>query len=111
VADLLLFDGANPRSLVYQLDRLRSDLRSLPGASGSSRPERLVEDISVRLRRLDPEELEHADTASLRVEFDALLRGMHSALRELSDVITRTQLSLPGDMQPLWGPSQRRVLP
>jgi hypothetical protein len=45
------------------------------------------------------------------VEFDALLRGMHSALRELSDVITRTQLSLPGDMQPLWGPSQRRVLP
>jgi uncharacterized circularly permuted ATP-grasp superfamily protein/uncharacterized alpha-E superfamily protein len=111
VADLLLFDGANPRSLVYQLDRLRSDLRSLPGASGSSRPERLVEDISVRLRRLDPEELEHADTAGLRVEFDALLRGMHSALRELSDVITRTQLSLPGDMQPLWGPSQRRVLP
>lgn len=111
VADLLLFDGTNPRSLAYQLDQLRNQLRSLPGASGSSRPERLVEDISVRLRRLDPEDLDHADAAGLRVEFDALLGGMHDALRELSDVITQTQLSLPGDMQPLWGPSQRRVMP
>jgi uncharacterized alpha-E superfamily protein len=93
------------------LESLRADLRSLPGASGSSRPERLVEEISVRLRRLDPEELEHADGTGLRVEFDGLLSGMYAALRDLSDVITRTQLSLPGDMQPLWGPSQRRVLP
>jgi hypothetical protein len=36
---------------------------------------------------------------------------MHDGLRDLSDVITHTQLSLPGDMQPLWGPSQRRELP
>lgn len=111
VAELLLFDGGNPRSLVYQLDRLRSDLRSLPGASGSSRPERLVEEISTRLRRLDPEELEHADDAGRRTELDALLGRMFTGLRELSDVITATQLSLPGDMQPLWGPDQRRDLP
>jgi uncharacterized circularly permuted ATP-grasp superfamily protein/uncharacterized alpha-E superfamily protein len=111
VAELLLFDGGNPRSLVYQLDRLRSGLRSLPGASGSSRPERLVEEISTRLRRLDPEELEHADDAGRRTELDGLLGGMYTALRELSDVITATQLSLPGDMQPLWGPDQRRELP
>ena len=111
VAELLVFDGGNPRSLVYQLDRLRSDLRSLPGASGSSRPERLVEEISTRLRRLDPEELEHADDTGRRTELDGLLGGMYTALRELSDVITATQLSLPGDMQPLWGPDQRRELP
>jgi uncharacterized alpha-E superfamily protein len=111
VADLLLFDGRNPRSLVYQLDRLRTDLRSLPGASGSSRPERLVEEISKRLRRLDPEELEHVDGAGRRTELDGLLGGMHAGLLELSDVITYTQLSLPGDMQPLWGPDQRRELP
>lgn len=111
VAELLLFDGGNPRSLVYQLDRLRSDLRSLPGASGSSRPERLVEEISKRLRRLDPEDLEHADDAGRRTDLDALLGGMFTGLRELSDVITATQLSLPGDMQPLWGPDQRRELP
>ncbi len=111
VAELLLFDGGNPRSLVYQLDRLRADLRSLPGASGSSRPERLVEEISTRLRRLDPEELEHADDAGCRTELGGLLGGMYTSLRELSDVITATQLSLPGDMQPLWGPDQRRALP
>lgn len=111
VAELLLFDSGNPRSLAYQLDRLRSNLRSLPGASGSSRPERLVEEISKRLRRLDPEDLEHADGTGLRTELDALLAGMFSGLRELSDVITATQLSLPGDMQPLWGPDQRRDVP
>ena len=111
VSELLLFDGENPRSLIYQLDRLRADLRGLPGASGSSRPERLVEEVSARLRRLDPEELEHLDAHGKRIELDNLLRAMHAALRDLSDIITATQLSLPGDMQPLWGPDQRRVLP
>ncbi len=111
VAELLLFDASNPRSLVYQLERLRSHLRALPGASGSSRPLRLVEEISTRLRRLDPEDLEHTDDTGRRRELDELLGGMHAALRELSDVITATQLSLPGDMQPLWGPDQRRDLP
>jgi uncharacterized circularly permuted ATP-grasp superfamily protein/uncharacterized alpha-E superfamily protein len=111
VADLVLFDGENPRSLVYQLERLRSNLRALPGASGSSRPERLVDDISTRLRRLNPDDFEVVDDKGRRAELDALLDWIHSALRDLSDVITRAQLSLPGDMQPLWGPDQRRVVP
>jgi hypothetical protein len=42
---------------------------------------------------------------------ELLLSGMHSGLRELADVITATQLSLPGEMQPLWGPDLRRVVP
>ena len=111
VADLVLFDGENPRSLVYQLERLRLNLRALPGSSGSSRPERLVDEITTRLRRLDAAELEHADDEGRRAELDGLLAGTHSALRDLSDVISRTQLSLPGGMQPLWGPDQRREVP
>ena len=111
VADLVLFDGENPRSLVYQLERLRSNLRALPGASGSSRPERLVDEISTRLRRLNPGDLEVVDDEGRRADLDRLLSWIHSALRDLSDVITRAQLSLPGDMQPLWGPDQRRVMP
>lgn len=110
VAELVLFDGENPRSLVYQLERLRLNLRALPGASGSSRPERLVDEISTRLRRLDPGDLEEVDDGR-RVELDGLLNAMHRALRDLSDLITSAQLSLPGDMQPLWGPDQRRVVP
>ena len=35
----------------------------------------------------------------------------HKALRDLSNVITATHLSLPGEMQPLWGPNELRVLP
>ncbi|OBF13313.1 hypothetical protein A5727_17495 [Mycobacterium sp. ACS4331] len=111
VAELVLFDAENPRSLVYQLARLRANLRALPGASGSSRAERLVDEISTRLRRIDPEELETTDGDGIRTELRGLLDGVHDGLRELSTVITATQLSLPGDIQPLWGPDQRRLLP
>ena len=54
VADLVLLDAENPRSLVFQFERLRADLKTLPGSSGSSRPERIVDEIGTRLRRLDP---------------------------------------------------------
>lgn len=111
VAELVLFDARNPRSLVYQLDRLRAGLRALPGASGSSKPERLVEEISTRLRRLDPAELEEVDGEGRRGALRELLDTLLAGLVELSDVITSTQLTLPGEMQPLWGPDQRRMLP
>ena len=111
VAELLLFDAENPRSLVYQLERLRTNLRTLPGASSSSRAERLVDEISTRLRRLDPGELEDVSPEGQRNELAGLLDGVLAGLRELSNVITATQLSLPGGMQPLWGPDERRVMP
>ena len=111
VAELLLFDAENPRSLVFQLERLRANLRAMPGASGSSRPERLLDEIMTRVRRLDPADLEDVDEDGQRAELRGLLDGVQSGLRELSNVITATQLSLPGGMQPLWGPDQRRSLP
>ncbi len=111
VTDLVLLDEANPRSLIYQLERLAADVRALPGASGLSRLQRLIERIRARLRRLDPADLEEVDGNGRRAALDELLEGVHVALTELSDVITANQLSLPGDMQPLWGPDQRRVLP
>lgn len=111
VADLVLFDEENPRALVYQLERLRSDLKALPGASGSSRAERLVDEISTRLRRVDPPDLDEVTTDGERVELTELLDGIHAGLRDLSGLITATQLSLPGVMQPLWGPDRRRMVP
>jgi uncharacterized circularly permuted ATP-grasp superfamily protein len=111
VAELVLFEAENPRSLAYQLERLRADLRALPGASGSSRAERLVDEIGTRLRRLDPADLDRVGADGRRAELAALLSGMHDGLLELADVITSTQLSLPGEMQPLWGPDLRRVVP
>lgn len=111
VAELLLFDAGNPRSLVYQFERLRDGLRALPASSGSSRPERLVDDLATRLRRADPADLEDVDADGRRAELADLLDDLHRDLRALSGVITTTHLSLPGGMQPLWGPAERRMVP
>ncbi len=111
VAELMLFDATNPRSLVYQLERLRADLTDLPGSSGSSRPERVVAEVSTLLRRSDPAELDEVTEDGRRGELAGLLAAAHAGLRDLADAITATQLALPGDMQPLWGPDERRVMP
>jgi uncharacterized circularly permuted ATP-grasp superfamily protein/uncharacterized alpha-E superfamily protein len=111
VADLVLFDEENPRSLAYQFERLRADIKALPSSSGSSRPERLIDEIAARLRRIDPADLEDVTPEGTRAELAGLLEGMHADLRELSRIITATHLSLPGGMQPLWGPDERRVMP
>jgi len=111
VAELALFDAENPRSLAFQLERLRTALKSLPGSSGSSRPERLVEEIGTRLRRIEPADLEQVTADGDRAELASLLKSVHADLRDLSGVITTTHLSLPGGMQPLWGPDERRVMP
>jgi uncharacterized alpha-E superfamily protein len=111
VADLVLFDAENPRSLVFQLERLRADLKALPGSSGSSRPERLVDEIATRLRRVEPADLEVVTPDGRRAVLAELLTAIHNDLRDLSGVITATHLSLPGGMQPLWGPDERRVMP
>jgi uncharacterized circularly permuted ATP-grasp superfamily protein/uncharacterized alpha-E superfamily protein len=110
VTELMLFDPQNPRSLLYQLERLRADLRELPGSSGSSRPERAVDEIGTLLRRSHPAELEEV-TDGHRVELADLLAAIHAALRDLADIITETQLALPGGMKPLWGGDERRVMP
>ncbi|BBZ66929.1 hypothetical protein MINS_23580 [Mycolicibacterium insubricum] len=112
LADLLLLDEHNPRSLAFQLERLRQRLRSLPGSTGATRPERLVDEMVTRLRRLEPAELEDVDAATgRRAALAGLLDAVETGLRELSDLLAATQLSLPGAMQPLWGPNELRVLP
>ncbi|WP_460721905.1 circularly permuted type 2 ATP-grasp protein [Nocardia heshunensis] len=103
VAGLLLFDEHNPRSLAYQLDRLDDDFLSLPGASGSSRPQRLLADAQRMLRRVDPADLEATDAAGRRADLAELLDGVHLRLRKLSDSFEATRLAVPRDIQPLWG--------
>lgn len=111
MAELMLFDAQNPRSLLYQVERLRINLKDLPGSSGSSRPERLVDEIGTLLRRSHPAELERVSDDGRRAELAELLDAVHVELRNLAEVITTTQLTLPGGMQPLWGPGVRRAMP
>jgi uncharacterized circularly permuted ATP-grasp superfamily protein/uncharacterized alpha-E superfamily protein len=110
VTELMLFDAQNPRSLLYQLERLRADLKDLPGSSGSSRPERMVDEIGTLLRRSHSAQFE-AVIDGRRAQLADLLAEIHAELRDLAEVITETQLALPGGMQPLWGGGERRVMP
>ncbi|MFC0449533.1 circularly permuted type 2 ATP-grasp protein [Rhodococcus jostii] len=103
VAELLLFDVKNPRSLAFQLEALRANLAALPDASGASRAERLVEDMVNTVRRVDPAQLESVDATGSRKELGELTTTMRALLCELSDVMLKGQLSLPGGTQPLWG--------
>ena len=111
IADLVLFDEENPRSLAFQFERLRADLRALPSSTGSTRPERMIDEIAARLRRQDPADLEHVTDDGRRDELAELLDGMHTDLRELSELIRAAHLALPSGMQPLWGPDERRQMP
>ncbi|VXB28655.1 circularly permuted type 2 ATP-grasp protein [Aeromicrobium sp. 9AM] len=57
VLELLLTDGDNPRSLAFGIAELREHLAPMPGSTGSTRPERLLDDLA--------EELDRADIAAL----------------------------------------------
>ncbi|UGT52878.1 circularly permuted type 2 ATP-grasp protein [Nocardia asteroides] len=103
LAALLLFDAGNPRSLVYQLDRLEADFQALPGGSGASRSQRLLADAQRMLRRVDPDDLAHTDADGVRTELVELLEGVHLRLRKLSDSFEATKLAVPVSIQPLWG--------
>ncbi|MEV6136580.1 circularly permuted type 2 ATP-grasp protein [Nocardia sp. NPDC051990] len=103
VAGLLLFDAGNPRSLAYQLDQTDADFQALPGASGSSRPQRLLADAQRMLSRVDPDDLDSTDPEGRRTELAELLEGVHLRLRKISESFETTKLALPADIQPLWG--------
>ncbi|WP_084479033.1 circularly permuted type 2 ATP-grasp protein [Nocardia jejuensis] len=103
VAGLLLFDASNPRSLIYQLERLQDSFQALPAASGSSRPQRLLADTQRMLRRLDPADLEAVDAERRRTDLAELLDGVHLRLRKIAESFEATRLSVPRETQPLWG--------
>jgi uncharacterized alpha-E superfamily protein len=78
VLELLLLDPGNPRSLLYQLERLNEDLDALPRASGSRlrSEQRLALDASTMLRLADPAELAGTGVDGARTELAKLLDRM-----------------------------------
>jgi uncharacterized circularly permuted ATP-grasp superfamily protein/uncharacterized alpha-E superfamily protein len=79
VLELLLLDRGNPRSLVYQLDRLIEDLDALP--LGPSRPrlrpeQRLALEAATMLRLADPAELVRERSDGRRPELETLLEQL-----------------------------------
>ncbi|NMO05051.1 circularly permuted type 2 ATP-grasp protein [Gordonia sp. TBRC 11910] len=103
VVAVMLFDEANPRSMIFQLATLRSDLVTLPDAVRSAAAERVVEDLTTALRRVDPVDLATVDDDGHRSELAELMQTLDAGVREITEILGRTRFSYPVDMQPLWG--------
>jgi uncharacterized circularly permuted ATP-grasp superfamily protein/uncharacterized alpha-E superfamily protein len=93
VLDLLLFDPNNPRSLTFQVDRLKTYLQILPkNQTGYSLPEyeRLIGEADDLLKRTDKNELAVSaanDTTYKKLE--GFLSGMYALLSAIPDVISK----------------------
>ncbi|MTD16251.1 hypothetical protein GIS00_20130 [Nakamurella sp. YIM 132087] len=101
VLELLLLDQGNPRALAYQISTIGDALRRLPDASGTSRPERIVEDISSRLRRAGPGVMDDVDATGRRSELADFLAGIHESLRSLADAVAAQHFFRSRAMLPL----------
>jgi uncharacterized alpha-E superfamily protein len=87
VLDLLVHDDANPRSLAFQLDRLREHMASLAWQEGAD----LVQRASIAaLGTVD-------DTimGGRRLAIDALVLGVRGPLLELGDAVVRRWFADP----------------
>jgi uncharacterized circularly permuted ATP-grasp superfamily protein/uncharacterized alpha-E superfamily protein len=85
VADLVMLDPNNPRSVMFQLDRIEAHLAALPKRSGTGRlspVQQIAASIATRLR-----------TAEAAAIDDALLTELGQTLMKLSDAISAAYLT------------------
>lgn len=105
VLEVILLDGANPRSLGYQLQRLQAHLDMLPGETDATRlgeEARLILDISTLLRLTDTHALALTDPQNgTRADLNDLLMRMDEGLRALSETLTRHYFTDPRGPQQL----------
>jgi uncharacterized alpha-E superfamily protein len=88
--DLLVMDGDNPRSLVYQLDHLAADVRLMPRlgrGAALSEPERLVLKTSTALRLAETSVLSRPRDDGTRPDLDDFLPRMVELLCRTADAI------------------------
>ncbi|MEU6138350.1 circularly permuted type 2 ATP-grasp protein [Nocardioides sp. NPDC047086] len=100
VLDLLIMDRDNPRSLAFCLDELRLHLTKLPGSTGSSRPERLLDDITDMLDRTEVAGLVAIGGVG-RPNLESFLDQVHAQLVRLADAITDVHFATGPAPQPL----------
>lgn len=92
VLDLLLLDPENPRSLAFNLRELQSSVAVLPSSTGSSRPERLLDDLIDMVEATDVAMLALVG-GSGRPNLEAFLDATISHLERLADAVVAVHLA------------------
>jgi uncharacterized circularly permuted ATP-grasp superfamily protein/uncharacterized alpha-E superfamily protein len=90
VYDLVILDGMNPRSLLFQLLQLEKHFDRLPQENRTALPspgQRLLIGMVARVRLLDPRELIHAGSPWHEGETGRVIREVAASLPRLSDAI------------------------
>ena len=101
VLELLVIDPVNPRSVAYQLQRIRTDLRALPNTSPTARPLRLLDALAERVRIADPVALAESSNGR-RVSLEEFVAGLQNQLRALSEAIRDQYQQPPPTQRPLF---------
>jgi uncharacterized circularly permuted ATP-grasp superfamily protein/uncharacterized alpha-E superfamily protein len=99
VLDLLLLDEANPRSLAYQLARLREHIEHLPGSRSLIRrpPEaRVAISLLTAVQLAEAREFMCANAEGSRANLESLLNRIAGELRLLAETLTRQYFSQAG---------------
>jgi uncharacterized circularly permuted ATP-grasp superfamily protein/uncharacterized alpha-E superfamily protein len=85
VIDLVMLDPNNPRSVVFQLDRIETHLGALPRSNSTGRlspVQQIAASIATRLRTADAAKID-----------DALIMELEQALMQLSDAVSGAYLT------------------
>ena len=88
VLELLLLDADNPRSVAFQLDRLREDLQAFPRHDDAARPGTspllaTLDEVQASLTSADVAALSRTD-GDRRDQLDAVLLGLHERVSGLA---------------------------
>lgn len=104
VLDLLVFDTTNPRSLIYQMERLKNHASILPktiAIKKMAEHERLIFEAYSLLKLGDKDELSKPDSKSAQYKkLDSFLETIYGILASVPVVITKTYFKhAPGQKQ------------
>ncbi|HEY0117758.1 MAG TPA: circularly permuted type 2 ATP-grasp protein [Cellulomonas sp.] len=107
VLDLLVHDETNPRSLAFQLTRLRADLEAVPVSwRAPDQRDHLLGDVADLVDELDAVTVGAAVTGARRVRLAESLDSMRWRLRAAADEIERVHFARPAPsrlQEGIWG--------
>lgn len=92
VLELLLSDADNPRSMRFALAEMRGHLAAMPASTGSTRPERLLEDLEAELDGIEIAALV-AIGGVARPNLETFLADTTAQLTRLGAAISETHLA------------------